>query len=101
VETERDTLLENGQMGGRGRKRARKEADVWADSIAVSGKMSAASSATLMRSQLDETGTCDTADTEDRAPKGEGGGGWLVGTGVGSREEGAACQAGERQSDCS
>jgi len=101
VESERDTLFENGQMGGRGRKRAREEADAWAGLSAVSGKMSAASSATLMRSQLDVTGTCDTADTEDQAPKGEGGGVWVVGTGVGSREEGAACKAGERQADCS
>jgi len=40
---------------------------VWASLSAVSGKMSAASSATLKRSQLDVTGTCDNADTQDQA----------------------------------
>ena len=74
---------------------------MWAGLSAVSGKMSADSRAMLMRSQLDETGTCDTADTEDRAPKREGGGGWLVGSGMGSREERAAWKAGERKADCS
>ena len=74
---------------------------MWASLSAVSGKMSAASSATLKRSQRDVTGTCNNADTQDQAPKGKGGGGWVVGTGVGSREEVAACKAGERQADCS
>ena len=74
---------------------------MWAGLSAGSGKMFAASSTTLMRKQLDETGTRDAADTEDQAPKREGGGRWVEGTGVGSWEEKAACNTGERQADCS